>query len=167
MDSALVPCPACDRHVRASEAACPFCNAPLPADLAPRPVVLPPRRLGRAAALAFGASLTLAACANEVVTGAAQGGTSGSGGSTVSNGTGGGSGSGGDIGVPLYGGPFPYDSGSPPPPPADGGDAAPPGDGGGDDAGPLDDGGGAPPHDGGYEGGIAPPYGIPIYGSPP
>jgi hypothetical protein len=161
MDSALVPCPACDRHVRATEAACPFCAAPLPDDLARRAVPPAPRRLGRAAALAFGASLTLAACTNEVVTGAAQGGTSGAsgtggaGGSTVSGGTGGSSGGGGDVGVPLYGGPSPpYDAGAPPPPPGDGGD--------GDAAPPTDDGGdAAPPHDGGHEGGIAPAYGLP------
>ena len=45
----LVPCAACARHVRASEAACPFCRAELPRSLRdaapPRP---PGMRLGRA-----------------------------------------------------------------------------------------------------------------------
>ncbi len=152
MDSALVPCPACDRHVRSSEAACPFCAAELPGDLARRAVPAANYRMGRAAALAFGATLTLTACAGEVLTSGGQGSTSGAGGSTSTTGMGGDTGGGGFTGVPLYGGPgFPLDSGevdeaSAPP------DASP--DAGNDGA-------------AGDGGGIAPPYGAPPYGVPP
>lgn len=51
----LEPCPECQRHVRISDAACPFCAAPLAeafANVAPR--ILPRVRLGRAATFAFG-----------------------------------------------------------------------------------------------------------------
>ncbi len=56
--SDLEPCPACRRHVRTDEAACPFCAAALPAH--------PPRRFlpgpfTRAAVFA-GASLATTAC---------------------------------------------------------------------------------------------------------
>lgn len=54
----LVPCGGCDRHVRASEASCPFCGAAIDAA---RPVPgMPDRRLGRAATFAFGAALAAA-----------------------------------------------------------------------------------------------------------
>lgn len=46
------PCPGCARHVRVSELACPFCaHSPRGGFVAP-PYV-PPRRIGRAALLAF------------------------------------------------------------------------------------------------------------------
>lgn len=68
--SALHPCPACSRHVRATEATCPFCASALPA--APPPRRAPPRRLGRAAVFAFGgAALAQAAgCYDHHVRGA-------------------------------------------------------------------------------------------------
>ncbi len=57
MNPRLLPCPSCARHVRVSEASCPFCTAALP--LSHRragPAPLPKRRLGRAALAAFGAA---------------------------------------------------------------------------------------------------------------
>lgn len=58
MHDALVPCPRCLRHVRASERRCPFCAVALPAE--PRPRALPEGagRLSRSAL----AALALAAC---------------------------------------------------------------------------------------------------------
>src|SRR5437762_13997666 len=54
--SELVPCPECQRHVRKTEASCPFCGEALSLSHLPPPV-LPTRRLGRAATFAFGASV--------------------------------------------------------------------------------------------------------------
>ncbi len=56
--SALQPCLACRRHVRATEASCPFCHAAV-TEVAPRP--MPTQRLGRAATFAFGAAVTMSA----------------------------------------------------------------------------------------------------------
>src|SRR5690242_13884330 len=56
----LTPCPSCNRHVRTSESACPFCSAALSLADVPAPV-LPRARLGRAATFAFGATLIGAA----------------------------------------------------------------------------------------------------------
>jgi hypothetical protein len=62
----LVPCPDCRRHVRLSDASCPFCSAPLDsAALLRRVVPGVDRRLSRAAALAVVATLSLAACDDE------------------------------------------------------------------------------------------------------
>ena len=52
----LVPCPECQRHVRKTEASCPFCGEALSLSHLP-PRVLPTRRLGRAATFAFGAGV--------------------------------------------------------------------------------------------------------------
>lgn len=73
----LVPCPSCARHVRQSEAMCPFCSVELALEhLSPPP--LPRVRLGRAATFAFGASLvgaaSLVACGGESETGKPGGG---------------------------------------------------------------------------------------------
>ena len=147
MASPLVPCPSCARHVRADETACPFCAAALPADLEARAVPASPRRLSRAAAFAFGASLTVAACGSEVTT--ATGSTGGGGNATT------GTGPNDDGGVHThYGLPAP--------------DAS--------DDGPADDGGGfvlygpAPPPDAGPDDAAADADaggGQPIYGTPP
>ncbi len=62
MSGPLSPCPACRRHVLATEAACPFCAAPFGSDgLSIRS--LPPGVVGlsRAAALAIGVTM-VAAC---------------------------------------------------------------------------------------------------------
>jgi len=86
--SHLVPCPECSRHVRVSEAACPFCALPLDLAGTPEPQ-LPKTRLGRAATFAFGATLVsasaLAACSGSDETP----GSGGSGGTTATAGSGG------------------------------------------------------------------------------
>lgn len=108
--SQLTPCPACARHVRISEAECPFCSAALDLSATPSPA-LPSRRVSRAAILAFGAALaagvTGAGCGGDG-DGGGSGGTAGqssggatSGGGTSSGGTGatdGSAGSGGSAG---------------------------------------------------------------------
>jgi hypothetical protein len=85
MPSRLLACPACDRHVRASEPLCPFCGLELPATQAAGPVAVAPstglsraalvRRGTRAAASAlagtaaigWGASLLASACGDSPV----------------------------------------------------------------------------------------------------
>ena len=128
MDSTLVPCPACDRHVRVSEATCPFCTAPLPVDLARRAVPAAPRRLGRAAAFTFGlVALGTPSCgARSELPGSGEGGGCE------------------DIGTPvaLYGGPIIICHHAGPHSASEGGDAGP-SDDDGDTAPP--DGGQAPP----------------------
>lgn len=52
--AALHPCAICARHVRATEARCPFCKALLPPPPPPRRA--PARGLGRAAVFAFGSA---------------------------------------------------------------------------------------------------------------
>jgi hypothetical protein len=108
----LLPCSACSRHVRADEATCRFCGAPIDARFLPPDTT---RRLGRAAVFAFGATVAVAACSSEVVidaddAGAGPGagpGTSSSSSSSAS--TAGGTsegGAGGEGGVtigPMYG----------------------------------------------------------------
>jgi hypothetical protein len=72
----LVPCEACARHVRPSDPACPFCGH------AQRDVRLAPdtgRRMTRAAAFVFGATVALAACDSDVETRGGDGGQAGSG----------------------------------------------------------------------------------------
>jgi hypothetical protein len=155
----LVPCPACDRHVRTTHDHCPFCAAALPADLIRSAVPSAPRRLGRAAAFAFGATVSLTGCGGDA--GVSQGGTStgsGEGGGATTSST-------YTTGVTLYGGPpVPVDAGPPVPV-----DAGPPEH----DAG-MPDGGGETLPDGGGEtlyGGPPPPFdgggGGADYGSPP
>ncbi len=58
----LKPCPQCQRHIRLSEQACPFCQHALPASFsssARRP--RPEARVGRAATFVLGLSLSSAA----------------------------------------------------------------------------------------------------------
>ncbi|MDB4928698.1 MAG: hypothetical protein JWM10_1182 [Myxococcaceae bacterium] len=59
MTTPLAPCPGCSRHVRASDAACPFCAAALdrPASGAAQAT-----RVAVALAAALAASASLAAC---------------------------------------------------------------------------------------------------------
>jgi hypothetical protein len=67
----LCPCPGCSRHVRVSDATCPFCSATLDASFraSPRPVA-PSVRLSRAALVAFGSgTLSLAAACGGATTG--------------------------------------------------------------------------------------------------
>lgn len=60
MSKTLVPCPACERHVRVSEARCPFCEAALPESIAQRAVPATTQRLSRAATFVFGAAALVA-----------------------------------------------------------------------------------------------------------
>lgn len=60
----MIPCPACRRHLRASERACPFCSVAMP--LRPKPV--PPMR-GRALrreVLLFATTLAAVGCGSNV-----------------------------------------------------------------------------------------------------
>lgn len=88
--SSLLPCPQCDRHVLATEKACPFCGVSLRLVATPG-AAAPSSRLGRAARFAFGAAvagtLVLTGCGDD------DGGTDSG---TVSDG-GGGSDGGGDV----------------------------------------------------------------------
>jgi hypothetical protein len=96
----LVPCTACQRHVRASETACPFCATALDPAHAAEPT-LPTQRLGRAALFAFGAtlaaSLTAVGCGGDTDDG--KGGGGGDGGSSAGSSGSGGGGSGGSAGT--------------------------------------------------------------------
>ncbi len=78
----LIPCSSCARHVRASEAACPFCGGELIVAAA-RPQ--PTGRLSRTAALVFGASVAVVGCGDETVISA--GSSSSSSGGTTSSGS--------------------------------------------------------------------------------
>jgi hypothetical protein len=155
--SQLHPCPGCLRHVRTSDERCPFCDHSLESALEPH--ALPERRLGRAALVAFGATLVVSiastACSSDSdetgrtgtggtggsSTGGSGGSTGGSGGSTGGNGGSGGSGgnTGGTAGAATGG-------------------AAGSGTGGVAGAGT---GGAAGNNFGGFAGNVAPPYGIP------
>jgi hypothetical protein len=119
----LVPCPSCARHVRQSEASCPFCSAELSLGHLPAPA-LPRTRLGRAATFAFGAGVvaatSLVGCGGDTDEGKKEGGGGGgtvtpvygapaagmagdgSSGGTANNG--GSPSMAGGAGVPLYGG---------------------------------------------------------------
>ena len=59
--TALAPCPACNRHVRAAETSCPFCDAAQPDRTLDGDPRLPRKRLGRAALMTAGAALLGAA----------------------------------------------------------------------------------------------------------
>jgi hypothetical protein len=62
MTSPLVPCRACDRHVRSTEPACPFCGAAIENVVVAR--ARPRANTSRAAILAFSSSVLLA-CGGE------------------------------------------------------------------------------------------------------
>jgi hypothetical protein len=110
--SHLVPCPGCERHVRAHEEACPFCSVELDLANLPPPT-LPGTRLSRAALFAFSATLaagvaTTGCSSDDDGGGKGGGGGSGaiapaygtpSGGSSGSTATGGASGSAGAAGM--------------------------------------------------------------------
>jgi hypothetical protein len=119
----LRPCLGCSRHVRANEAACPFCATPR-AELADEERVLSPLagRVTRAA-IVFAGATAIAACGgskddtSSASSASSTGGTSGSSGKGSSgtsgtSGTSGSSGSNGDTSgnVALYG-PAPVDDG--------------------------------------------------------
>jgi len=108
----LVPCPECSRHVRVSEAECPFCALPLDLSGTPEPR-LPGVRLSRAATLAFGATLAsataLAACSGTgdpvPVYGAPAGGSENSAGAAGAATAGANTNTGGTAIGPVYGAP--------------------------------------------------------------
>jgi hypothetical protein len=62
----LAPCSGCQRHVRTSERACPFCGASIEASIASKVVPGITQRMSRAAVLAFTATMGLAACSQEI-----------------------------------------------------------------------------------------------------
>ncbi len=107
----LVPCPSCKRHVRSSEASCPFCAASLPSNLASRAVPGASRRIHRGAMYTFAtiasvaSTVALASCSSTSTTtptpGPSDGTTADSPGDTVPDD--------GNPGV-MYG-PAPFDSG--------------------------------------------------------
>lgn len=108
----LVPCPSCARHVLASETTCPFCATALPEDLASQAVPGAPRRLNRAAAFVFGATLAVTGCSSDVEGGGSSGG-GGAGGEAADAGTDSGPDDDGGV-MPLYGDPPPpEDAGAP------------------------------------------------------
>lgn len=61
----MAPCPACARHVRVRESACPFCAAALPADFASHVAPDLGARLSRSAIAALATAVLGAACARE------------------------------------------------------------------------------------------------------
>ena len=83
-------CSGCQRHVRVTETACPFCGRAL--DFATTPAAaLPKNRLSRAATFAFGASIvgvtTVVACGGDDTSPTGSGpATTGSAGATAGNG---------------------------------------------------------------------------------
>lgn len=116
MSAKLVPCEACGRHVRQSEAACPFCRVTRAAGAATPAVSgeLAPR--SRAALMGFAASPGVVAISTALMTaGCAVSSTGTDAGGSVSD-----AGAAADAGLeedagavgPLYGGP-PEDAGSP------------------------------------------------------
>lgn len=60
----LVPCDGCTRHVRRSEAACPFCGLASPLASAAAVTPEPSGRLSRAGILAFVATVGASACSS-------------------------------------------------------------------------------------------------------
>jgi hypothetical protein len=56
MNTHLIACPRCTRHIRANEDACPFCQAQNIMPSAAKPT--PTKRIGRAALFAFGAAVS-------------------------------------------------------------------------------------------------------------
>lgn len=60
----FAPCIDCLRHIRVTEAVCPFCAAAVPAGFAARAVPGTTRRLSRGAAFAFASTLAVAGCSD-------------------------------------------------------------------------------------------------------
>lgn len=126
MSPRLLPCPACERHVRVTESLCPFCGDALPlAYQSAGAANLPTKRLGRAAKFAFGAAvagaMAVSGCGDDSAP--ADSGTVTDSGSATDSGTPGDASpdAADDSGmVALYGGP-PADSGADAGDPADSG----------------------------------------------
>lgn len=62
MSQTLVPCTGCSRHVRASDAQCPFCASPLSAPAERTPTGTQATRVVVALTAALAASASLGAC---------------------------------------------------------------------------------------------------------
>jgi hypothetical protein len=60
--SQLLPCPGCRRHVRASEARCPFCGEIIMRMQGARAVPEPQKRLTRAGVFLFASTLAVTGC---------------------------------------------------------------------------------------------------------
>lgn len=142
--SSLVTCPECSRHLRTNETACPFCQADVADAIASAvPRLMPVAGMSRAAMMAFAAaSLGAAACSSSetgpgtgnqpIREGGLDGANANTGGAS--------SNTGGQIGMPVYGAPFPTGGttntgtgggiqalyGAPPPPPGSGGEMSAP-----------------------------------------
>lgn len=133
MNTPLVPCPACQRHVRVSESDCPFCGAAIGERQGTGRVPVVTKRLGSLAVMAFRTAALGAAIAgcggddssnpaadsgSDVGSGgsgsAGTGGTVGIGGAPTDN-TGGSTGSGGTGGASGMGGASTGTGGSAPP----------------------------------------------------
>ncbi len=170
--SQLTPCPECQRHVRKTEARCPFCASALSLSHLPDHV-LPRKRLGRAATFAFGATVAgataLGACDDPVTVAPPYGippGGSSFAGSAVYGAPPSGSSSGGNAnsysgaGTAVYGAPAAGTGGVEP-----GGNGGTSGNGGASgDGGAAGDGGAT---DGGAGGVNQGEGGATIYGGPP
>lgn len=104
----LVPCPTCDRHVKASDSACPFCASNMPER---GTITSPLRTLGTRAAMFFGASAVVVACGGETKCANEEGCTSSSSSSSSSSST---------SGAAVYGAPV-YDDAGPDASPNDAG----------------------------------------------
>jgi uncharacterized membrane protein YgcG len=142
--SRLIPCSSCRRHVKRSEAACPFCAAPMPS-AAPVAAARPaPPGTKRAALFAMGISLAASACEadNSVPIYGAPivpvGGSSGASGSGNAGGNGGTAGAGGNAGSSGTGGASTSAGGSDVTDAGNPSDAAPPTDAAAADAGDGD-----------------------------
>ena len=114
----LISCPGCERHIRTTEAACPFCQADVAEAIAralPRPI--PIAGMSRTAMMAFAAaSLGAAACSgkdvtpgggNQPLTDGAVSDANASAGGMGANTGGANSNTGGLVAMPVYGAPFP------------------------------------------------------------
>ncbi len=157
----LVVCPACARHVRVDETACPFCGTGLPPHMQPKVAVAPPAGLGRAALYAFRVG-TLSLTATAAACGGSVSGSSGDGAPPPD--------------AAIGDSPESLDASSAADAPSDAAsqadaraDAASPDgsrpEGGSPDGSPAD---AAQPRDANVRDVmILPPYGIPVYGSPP
>jgi len=60
--ASLVPCVACNRHIRVDHGSCPFCAAVVPEGFASRAIPGTTRRLDRLATFTFATALTVASC---------------------------------------------------------------------------------------------------------
>jgi hypothetical protein len=151
--SQLTPCPECQRHVRKTEARCPFCDSALSLADVPAPA-LPRRRMSRAATFAFGAGVvgatTFGGCTLED-----PGGNVAVYGAPPAAGAGGEDSSFGGSAQPVYGAPA---AGSPN---LGGSSGNPPVGGAGGEGGASGGAGGSGSDDAGGEGGIFAVYGAP------